>query len=122
MFFAALMSRSETTPTGGTRPPAHVEGKRVQDKPTGVAPLAAGIAAVNLAAGPPLPVGFVLHLAEELTPADIVNGLRQRRMLRHRLHTIAFTPSPSHHRLHTIAFTPSPSHHRLHAQALDAHR
>ena len=30
-----------------------------------------------------------------------------------RLHTLAFTPSPSHPRLHTLAFTPSPSHRRF---------
>src|SRR6185312_15638204 len=53
---------------------------------TGRAALAAGIPLVNTDEGAPVPGGFVLQLAYELTPADIVNRLCQRRMLRHRLH------------------------------------
>ena len=54
--------------------------------PARMTPLATGIPPVNLDQGAPVPGGFVLQLANELAPADIVNGFRQCRMLDHRLH------------------------------------
>src|SRR5215813_78632 len=57
--------------------------------PADVAPLAAGIPTVHLDECAPVPVGFVFQLADELPPANFVNGLGQRRMLHHRLHAQA---------------------------------
>ncbi len=43
--------------------------------PTGRAAFATGIPPVNRDQGTPVPRGFVLQLADELAPADIVNRL-----------------------------------------------
>src|SRR5215467_3045397 len=50
------------------------------------ASLATGIPLVNLDKGAPIPGRFVVQLAHELPPADIMNRFRQRRMLDHRLY------------------------------------
>ncbi len=54
--------------------------------PAHMTPLATGIPAVYRDQGPTIPDGFVLQLAHELPPTNIMNGLRQRRMLRQRFH------------------------------------
>src|SRR5689334_16156094 len=53
---------------------------------TGMTPFRTGIPTITLDQSAPIPRRFVLQLADELAPADIVNGLCQRRMLGHRLH------------------------------------
>src|SRR5690348_7263901 len=76
--------------TFGTRPPPGIKRKRVENMPAGKAALAAGIPLVNLDECASIPVGLVLQLANELTPTDILNGLRQRGMFDHRLHAQTF--------------------------------
>ena len=53
--------------------------------PTVEASLAARIPFVNRHQRSPVPRSFVLQLTHEFTPAHIVNGFRQRRMLDHPL-------------------------------------
>src|SRR5690242_10462342 len=54
--------------------------------PARMTPLTAGIPTINFDQSTPVPRSFVFQLADELPPADIVNGLRQRGVFRHRLH------------------------------------
>ena len=53
----------------------------------GGASFTAGIPPVNFDEGAPVPDGFVLQQADKLSPANIMNRLRQCRMSGHRLHT-----------------------------------
>ena len=86
MFCAAFTSRSWTAATFRAGPLSDIQCQGVEHMATGRAAFATGIPLVNADQGTPIPGGFVLQLAHELAPADIVNGFRQRRMLR---------PSPS---------------------------
>src|ERR1700687_2141496 len=51
--------------------------------PTVTAALGGRVPLVNLDQGSTVPPGFILHLADELTPADITDGFRQRVVLDH---------------------------------------
>ncbi len=42
-----------------------------------------GVPLINLNEGTPVPPGFIVQLADELTPAHITNGLRQRVVFHH---------------------------------------
>src|SRR2546425_1292571 len=69
--------------TFGTHPEPDIKRKRVKYMPTMGTALRTGVPLVDFDEGTPIPLGFVLQLPHELTPADITDAFSETVVLEH---------------------------------------